>query len=83
MFGKYDVDVTKNTKVLNIPLNWILNLMLASENSEEKFSTELNNIPKIATTPEKTNYFRINIKGNPNSKDKKFTICKIKVKTNK
>ena len=83
MFGKYDVDVTKNTKVLNIPLNWILNLILASESSEEKFSTELNKIPNIATTPKKTNYFRINVKGNPNSKNKKFTIRKIKVKTNK
>lgn len=76
LYGKYDEDMSKGVKIVHIPLNLILNLVMRKENSFSKYSDKLNKIPK--TNFKNTKYFRAKAVGNINKEKLKFEIKKIK-----
>lgn len=71
IWGKYDNSVIKRIKVLHIPLNWLVNVLVPSEKKNNELQINLDKIPPIGVNDSKAKYFRINI--NANEKDSKKT----------
>ena len=64
IWGKYDNSVVKQIKVLHIPLNWLVNLLVPSEKKNTEMLNRLDKIPPIGVEDTKAKYFRINLKAN-------------------
>ena len=79
IWGKYDNSAIKQIKVLHIPLNWIVNILVPSERKKAEVQTHLKKIPPIGVDNSKAKYFKINIKANekdPKKPDITTTIIK-------
>ena len=66
LYGKYNKEVPKGVRVVFIPLNWILNIILKPEESKDFYAPKLNQIPSINTSKENEKYFRVRMQGNLN-----------------
>lgn len=77
IWGKYDNSVIKQIKVLHIPLNWLVNMLVSSERKTPEIQVNLNRIPPIGTDDVKSKYFRINIKSNEKDPTKTDITTKI------
>ena len=77
IWGKYDNSVVKQIRVLHIPLNWLVNVLIPSEKKNSETQTNLDKIPPIGIDDSKAKYFRINIETNKN--DSLKTNIKTKV----
>ena len=71
IWGKYDNSSIKQIKVLHIPLNWLVNVLVSSEKKKNETQVNLDKIPSIGVDDSKAKYFRINLKAN--EKDPKKT----------
>lgn len=78
IYGKYDMDAPKGIKVLFVPLNWILKLVLRPEDSREIYKTCLEKIPPVSGKPERWQYFRVNANGNLKTNDVNVVLKRIK-----
>ena len=76
IYGKYDQEAPKGIRILFVPLNWILKLVLRPEESMEIYQKELAKIPPIETKQGSCRYFRVKIKGNLNNTDDIQVILK-------
>jgi len=76
IYGKYDKDAPKGIKILFVPLNWILKLVLRPEDSMEIYKNELAKIPPIHSKKCRFQYFRVKVKGNLNNTDDMQIILK-------
>ena len=66
LYGKYNKEVPKGVRVVFIPLNWILNIILKPEESKDFYAPKLNQIPSINAPKENEKYFRVRMQGNLN-----------------
>jgi len=64
IYGKYDNSAIKQIKVLHIPLNWIVNVLVSTEGKKDETQTKLDKIPPIGVDNNSAKYFRINLKAN-------------------
>lgn len=64
IWGKYDNSAVKKIKVLHIPLNWIVNILVPTEKKKYENQTSLSKIPPIGVEDSKAKYFKINLKAN-------------------
>jgi len=78
IYGKYDAEAPKGVKILFVPLNWILKLVLKPENSRELYKAQLNKIPPVSGRAKTVQYFRVNVRGDLNSNNLKVVLKKIK-----
>lgn len=76
VFGKYDKDAPKGIKILFVPLNWVLKLVLRPENSIDIYKEQLAKIPPIEAKKCRFQYFRVSVKGNLNDTDNMKIILK-------
>ena len=76
IWGKYDNSAIKQIKVLHIPLNWIINVLISTER-KNKTQADLNKIPSIGVDNSKAKYFRINLKANEKDPTKIDVTTKI------
>lgn len=77
IWGKYDNSIVKQIRVLHIPLNWLVNLLVPSEKKKTETKINLNKIPPIGIDDSKAKYFRINIKANENDSSKADITTKV------
>ena len=77
IWGKYDNSIVKQIRVLHIPLNWLVNLLVPSEKKKTETQINLNKIPPIGIDDSKAKYFRINIKANENDPSKADITTKV------
>jgi len=78
IYGKYNMDAPKGIKILFVPLNWILKLVLRPEDSREIYKTSLEKIPSVSGKPERWQYFRVNANGNLKTNDVNVVLKRIK-----
>ncbi|MBQ3311405.1 hypothetical protein IJG72_04940 [bacterium] len=64
IWGKYDNLSIKKIKVMHIPLNWIINILVPTERKNAKTQINLDKIPSIGVDDNYAKYFRINLKAN-------------------
>ncbi|MBR1681241.1 hypothetical protein IJ707_05570, partial [bacterium] len=64
IWGKYDNSAIKKIKVMHIPLNWLVNVLVPTEKKKAEMQTNLNKIPPIGVDDNCAKYFRINLKAN-------------------
>ena len=57
-----DNSAIKQIKVLHIPLNWIVNIVVPTERKKAETQAYLDKIPPIGVDNSKAKYFRINLK---------------------
>ena len=76
MYGKYDNNVTQKTKIIHIPANLLINILIPKEKMA-KYQTKLDKIPKTGNNAN-NKFFIINVNGNPYAKDIKFSIKRLK-----
>ena len=68
LFGKYNSRAGKGVKILFMPINFIIKLVLKPENTLSKYKPILDKIPFIEGKKEDINFFRVKFKGNLNNK---------------
>ncbi len=68
LFGKYNSSAGKGVKILFMPINFIIKLVLKPENTLSKYKPILDKIPFIEGKKEDINFFRVKFKGNLNNK---------------
>ena len=71
IYGKYDNSAIKHIKVIHIPLNWLVNVLVSTERKNNETKINLDKIPPIGVDDNCAKYFRINLK--TNEKDPKKT----------
>ena len=59
-----DNSAIKQIKVLHIPLNWLVNMLVPTERKKAEAQTTLDKIPPIGVDDSKAKYFKINLKAN-------------------
>ncbi len=64
IWGKYDNSIVKQIKVIHIPLNWLVNMLIPTEKKKAETLNRLNKIPPIGIDDNRAKYFRINLKAN-------------------
>ena len=64
IWGKYDNSAVKQIRVLHIPLNWLVNVLVPSEKKNAEMQNNFDKIPSIGIDNSKAKYFRINLKAN-------------------
>ena len=64
IWGKYDNSAIKRIKVMHIPLNWLVNILMPAEKKQAETQTSLNKIPPIGIDDSHAKYFQINLKAN-------------------
>ena len=64
IWGKYDNSAIKQIKVLHIPLNWLVNILVQLEKKKPEIQVNLDKIPPIGVDDSNAKYFRINLKTN-------------------
>lgn len=64
IWGKYDNSAIKHIKVLHIPLNWLVNVLVPTEKKNAQTQAHLEKIPSIGIDDSKAKYYRINLKAN-------------------
>ena len=64
IWGKYDNSAIKRIKVMHIPLNWLVNILMPAEKKQAETQTSLNKIPPIGIDDSHAKYFKINLKAN-------------------
>ena len=64
IWGKYDNSAVKQIKVLHIPLNWIINVLVPTERKRDEIQASLDKIPPIGVDDSKAKYYRVNLKVN-------------------
>ena len=64
IWGKYDNSAIKKIKVLHIPLNWLVNVLVPTEKNKAEIQINLDKIPPIGVDDSKAKYFKINLKAN-------------------
>ena len=77
IYGKYDNSVIKQIKVLHIPLNWIVNVLVPKEKNKAQTQTNLDKIPAIGIDNNCAKYFRINLKANEKDPTKTDVTTKL------
>lgn len=77
IWGKYDNSAAKQIKVLHIPLNWLVNILVSSEKKNAETKINLDKIPPIGIDDSKAKYFRINLKANENNSSKTDITTKV------
>jgi hypothetical protein len=77
IWGKYDNSVVKRIKILHIPLNWLVNVLVPSEKKNAEIQTNLDKIPPIGIDDSKAKYFRINLKANEKDPTKRDITAKV------
>ena len=77
IWGKYDNSAIKQIKVLHIPLNWIVNVLVPTERNKAETQTYLVKIPPIGVDNSKAKYFRINLKANEKEPTKTDVTTKL------
>ena len=77
IWGKYDNSIVKQIKVLHIPLNWLVNLLVPSEKKNTEMLNRLDKIPPIGIDDSKAKYFRINLKANEKDSTKTDITTKL------
>ncbi len=77
IWGKYDNSVVKRIKILHIPLNWLVNILVPSEKKNAEIQTNLDKIPPIGIDDSKAKYFRINLKANEKDPTKRDITAKV------
>lgn len=77
IWGKYDNSAVKQIKVLHIPLNWLVNLLVSSEKKNTEMLNRLDKIPPIGIDDSKAKYFRINLKANEKDPTKTDVTTKL------
>ena len=77
IYGKYDNSAIKQIKVLNIPLNWIVNVLVPTERNKAETQTKLDKIPPIGVDNNSAKYFRINLKANEKDPTKTDVTTKL------
>ena len=77
IWGKYDNSVVKQIKVLHIPLNWLINILVPSEKKKDETQNNLDKIPPIGIDNSKAKYFRINLKANEKDPTKTDVTTKV------
>lgn len=70
LYGKYDKLAPKGIKILFVPLNWVLKAVFRQENTIYLYKEKLDKIPSIEAKKENEKFFRVNLKGNLERKDK-------------
>jgi len=64
IYGKYDNSIIKQIKILHIPLNWIVNVLVPTEKNKTETQINLDKIPPIGIDDNHAKYFKINLKAN-------------------
>ena len=78
LWGKYNKKAPKGVKVLFIPLSWIINIILKSEETMDLYSDKLKQVPSIVSEKEDEQPFRVKINGKMNdSKNLKVELKSI------
>ena len=77
IYGKYDNSAIKQIKVLHIPLNWLVNVLVRTERNKAQTQSNLDKIPPIGVDDNCAKYFRINIKTNKNDPTKTDITTKL------
>ncbi|MBO6088488.1 hypothetical protein J6P92_09120 [bacterium] len=77
IWGKYDNSAVKQIKVLHIPLNWLVNVLVPSEKKKAETQIDFDKIPSIGVDDSKAKYFRINIKVNEKDSTKTDITTKL------
>ena len=78
IYGKYNKSTPKGVKIIHIPLNLLLKLILRIENTKAYYQPKLDKIPSINSTAENEQYFRVKLKGNINSGNVNVELKRIK-----
>ncbi|MBR1907913.1 hypothetical protein IJ818_03150 [bacterium] len=77
IYGKYDNSAIKKIKVLHIPLNWIVNVLVPTEKNKTETQSNLDKIPLIGVNDNCAKYFRINLKANEKNPTKTDITTKL------
>ena len=77
IWGKYDNSAIKKIKVMHIPLNWLVNVLVPTEKKKAEMQTNLNKIPPIGVDDNCAKYFRINLKANEKDPTKTDVTTKL------
>lgn len=77
IWGKYDNSAIKQIKVIHIPLNWLVNLLVPTEKKKAETQAYLDKIPSIGVDDSKAKYFRVNLKANEKDPTKTDVTVKL------
>ena len=77
IWGKYDNSVVKQIKVLHIPLNWLVNVLVPSEKKNTEMLNRFDKIPPIGIDDSMAKYYRINLKANEKDPTKTDVTTKV------
>ena len=77
IWGKYDNSAIKQIKVLHIPLNWLVNMLVPAEKKKAEIKTSLDKIPPIGIDDNRAKYFKINLKANEKDPKKMDVTTKL------
>lgn len=77
IWGKYDNSVVKQIKVLHIPLNWLVNVLVPSEKKNTEMLNRFDKIPPIGIDDSMAKYYRINLKTNEKDPTKTDVTTKV------
>lgn len=78
IYGKYNKTTPKGVKVIHIPLNLLLKVILKMEDTKAYYQPELDKIPPIDAAKEDEQYFRVKLKGNIKSDNVDVELKRIK-----
>jgi hypothetical protein len=77
IWGKYDNSAIKQIKVIHIPLNWLVNLLVPTEKKKAETQAYFDKIPSIGVDDSKAKYFRVNLKANEKDPTKTDVTVKL------
>ncbi len=77
IYGKYDNSAIKQIKVLHIPLNWLVNVLVPTERKKAEIQNILDKIPPIGVDDNRAKYFRVNLKANEKDPTKTDVTTKL------
>lgn len=78
LFWKYSKEAPKGIRIFSIPLSLILRVVFRPEHSMDMYQSQFAKVPAINSDKSRTNYYRIELKGDINNNKVNLSLKEIK-----